>query len=308
MKKYFICSILFAAIMTQGLYAWGFHTHRKITADAVRLMPEGFKTRFAKQKKSFLKGSTDPDILIKDFSNHVFHVDGSRTDGLYRIQALYNKAVELLRNNETDEKIAYVLGLMSHYIADLNQPLHTAGKARDPEEDSYHSKYESDVNRHLKNLQLPEISPNPVTSIDRRVREMAGEAFRHYDEIGMAYRNGPGLESVIKATDKQIYASMQNVVDFWCAVFKDARVDIESSTASATQSDWDLSTTDHDSSKKININRASAKEISDFFKISEARALQIVSQRPYRTAYDLAKTKVFSPMFIKRNKSKISVK
>jgi hypothetical protein len=118
-------------ILSSPAMAWSYHTHRKITADAVRLMPDSFRKQFSGYKSHFLKGATDPDTMIKDFANHAYHPDGSHPDGLYRIQSIYNKAVELVKSGESTEKTAYILGLLSHYIADLNQPLHTAGSERD---------------------------------------------------------------------------------------------------------------------------------------------------------------------------------
>lgn len=309
MKKFLFYSIILSIFAINSLFAWGFHTHRKITADSVRLMPESFKSRFKLQKNSFLKGSTDPDMLIKDFTNHVYYPDGSHSSGMYRIKALYDNAVTLISKNQSEEQIAYVLGLMSHYIADLNQPLHTAGKKRDPNEGDYHSKYETDVNKHLKNLVFPTVFFNPVTSVENRVQKMTTEALRYYDEIGDSYRMGRGLAPLTKMSEKQINESIQNVTDFWMGAFKSAGVNLDSTTkTSNTDVEWDLKSERNNDPKAINVNRASADKIAEFFNISMAKAHRIVDGRPYRSAYDLAKTKVFSPMYIKRNKNKIKTK
>ena len=37
-------------------------------------MPDAFKKRFMPFKEDFLLGSTYPDAELKDFQNHVFHV------------------------------------------------------------------------------------------------------------------------------------------------------------------------------------------------------------------------------------------
>ncbi|GAB4282447.1 MAG: hypothetical protein Kow0029_28060 [Candidatus Rifleibacteriota bacterium] len=271
-------------------------------------MPEAFKARFSSYKKSFLQGATDPDTLIKDFNNHVYYPDGSHPDGMYRIKAIYSKARDLITENQGNEKIAYVLGLMSHYIADLNQPLHTAGFNRDLDESAYHSAYETDVNKYLRNLTLPALRPNLVNSIEERVREMTAQAFKHYDEIGMSYRAGTNLKPLAKMTEDQINASIQNVIDFWCTVFRDSGIIFGTAKTTTNTVAWDMQTQDKDSGKKININNASVEKLSEFFRISREKARQIVDCRPYRTAYDLAKSKVFNPMYIKRNKDKIRLK
>lgn len=289
--------------------AWSYHTHRKITADAVRLMPESFRNEFSGHKSHFLKGSTDPDTMIKDFANHAYHPDGSHTDGMYRIIALFDKAGELIRTRESPDKIAYTLGLISHYIADLNQPLHTAGSERDPDESEYHSRYERDLNPHLKNLVLPQIEYRPVDSVENAVKSMAIEANRYYGHIGSAYRGGRGLPELIEISDRQIAASIENVVNFWLGIYKQAGHNFAESAnqafqTSQTTADWS-SGTKNQSADMININSASAEALAEFFKISPQKASSIVSARPFNTAYDLARVDGFTVHFVKRHKDRI---
>lgn len=289
--------------------AWSYHTHRKITADAARLMPESFRNEFTGHKSHFLKGSTDPDTMIKDFANHAYHPDGSHTDGMYRIMALFDKAVELIRTRESPDKIAYTLGLVSHYIADLNQPLHTAGSERDPDESEYHSRYERDLNPHLKNLALPQIEYRPVESVESAIKSMAIEANRFYGHIGSAYRGGRGLPELIEISDRQIAASIENVVNFWLGIYRQAGHNFGESAnqafkTSQTTADWS-GESKSSSNDMININNASAEALADFFKISPQKARSIVSSRPFNTAYDLAKVEGFTVHFVKRHKDRI---
>jgi len=295
------------------LHAWSYHTHRKITADAVRLMPESFRREFSGQKSHFLKGSTDPDILVKDFMNHVYHPGGTAVGGYYRIQQLFDKAVELIRTNQSADSIAYVLGLMSHYIADINQPLHTAGRDSDENESEYHSIFERDLNPVLKELVLPKIEYRPVTSLEERVKAMAIEANRYYDDIGVAYRNGSGLASVRAMAEKQIAVSTQQVVDFWLGAYKAAgRVFSESALVSqAADSDENCNSASQmtrSSSDVININTAKADDLAEFFNISAVKAQRIVDGRPFSAIYDLAKVDGFNVYFVKRHKDRIKLR
>jgi DNA uptake protein ComE-like DNA-binding protein len=291
------------------MFAWGYHTHRKIAAEAFEAMPQEFRLRFASQKKSFLKGSTDPDILIKDFTNHIYHPNDSQKGAYFRIKSLYEKTVELIRNNESDEKIAYVSGLMSHYIADINQPLHTAGRRRDPNEGDYHSRFEKDVNRHLKNLSVPAFEFLKLRSIQDRVKEMANEAHIYYDQIGQAYRSGGELPVIRELTEQQIYRSIKHVADFWRSACLDAGYNFAAGSPFDSANSWQLSQEEEkNNATSININSASQQQLVEFFKISPSKAGQIIDGRPYRRAYDLAKSRIFNPMYIKRNKEKIRVK
>ena len=313
MKKILLTMLLLLWSVNVPVLAWSYHTHRKITADAVRLMPESFRRDFSGQKSHFLKGSTDPDILIKDFINHVYHPGGSATNGLYRIQQLFDKAVELIRTNQSADAIAYVLGLMSHYVADINQPLHTAGRDYDADESEYHSLFERDLNPILKELALPNVEYRPVTSVDERVKAMATEANRYYDEIGAAYRNGSGLAQVRTMAERQIAASTQQVVDFWLGAYQAAgRVFSESATA-AQAADYDeawnsASQTTSGGNDQININTASAADLAVFFNIPEVRARKILDGRPFSSVYDLAKVDGFNVYFVKRNKDRIRLR
>lgn len=309
MKRNIFLLIALLFLTATDLYAWGYHTHRKLTAEAFKHMPEAFQQRFQKHKKAFLKGSTDPDTLIMDFQNHIFYPDGRQTGGLYRIQDLFNRSVELLSSSESDEKTAYMMGLMSHYIADLNQPLHTAGSERDPSEGSYHSLHEKDINRNLRRFTFSFFRERQISSIEERVREMTAQAFKEYDAIGISYRAGTGLEPLVPMVEKQLNASLQNIVDFWSAVLRSARFDSNAASRdSSAGTAWNLDNSEVADPEKINVNSASAAELSDFFKINPEKAQLIVDNRPYRTAYDLAKTKVFTPMYIKRNRDRIKLK
>lgn len=301
--------LIFILSISTQLNAWSYHTHRKIAAEAFRAMPAEFTEKYESQRKAFLKGSTDPDILIKDFLNHVYHPDGSQTGGMHRIISLYDKAVSLMISGESDEKTAYVLGLLSHYIADLNQPLHTAGRTRDPDEDTYHARYERDVNRYLKHIKFDEVQTDSIDSLEIRVKKMAEEALKYYDLIGHAYREGNEISDLTEVTEKQIRESVRHVVAFWRSVCRDAgRVHADKS-APAFRQVWQINETPEKTTRNtININKATLNQLSDFFHISPAKAGRIVDGRPYRSVYDLARTKVFNPMYIKRNKDKIKVK
>lgn len=293
-------------------YCWSYHTHRKITADAVRLMPESLRNEFAGNKSHFLKGSTDPDTLIKDFINHVYHPDGSQVQGLYRIQSIFNKSVELIRSNAPPEQIAYILGLMSHYIADLNQPLHTAGSERNPDESEFHTKYERDLNSHLKDMSLPQISYQPVTDIEKRVKEMTAAANLEYGAIEQSYRGGNGLAGILEMSQRQIAASTQNVVDFWLGAYREAGRNFSetaSGAANLAASEWEpTESIVEKESDQININSASAEDLARFFNITTSKAQKIVDSRPFSSAYDLAKVEGFTVHFVKRHRDQIKLK
>jgi len=312
-KTLLIVLLLMLCLADVPAQAWSYHTHRKITSDAVRLMPDAFRREFSGKKSHFLKGSTDPDTLIKDFTSHVYHPDGSATDGLYRIQHLFDKAVELVRNGQDADGTAYVLGLMSHYIADINQPLHTAGRDYDANESEYHTQFERDLNPVLKELKLPTVEYRPVTSVEERVKSMAKEANRYYDEIGIAYRDGRGLAPLREMAERQIAVATQQIVDFWLGVYLAAGRTFDQTAESARNDqaaeNWSSNQAiASDSSKKININNASIDDLAKFFNISQGKAARIVEGRPFNTVYDLARIDGFNVHFVRRHKDSIRLR
>jgi DNA uptake protein ComE-like DNA-binding protein len=292
--------------------AWSYHTHRKLTADAIRLMPEAFQNEFSANKAAFLKGSTDPDTLIKDFTNHVYHPDGSMVDGLYRIQDLYTTATAMIRSGAEPEKTAYILGLMSHYIADLNQPLHTAGSERNPDESEFHTRYERDLNSHLRELELPQANYRPVTSVEERVKEMTGIANRDYSAIEQAYQGGKGLSEVMEMSKRQLAASTCHIVDFWLGACREAGKTFNgpapSLSADATNAWNSDESTAPETGEQININSASAEQLAKFFNIELPKARRLVDARPFNSAYDLAKVQGFTVHFVKRHRDRIRLR
>lgn len=309
---FMICLIM--VLSSNSVSGWSYHTHRRLTADAIRLMPEDFRSQFVGQKASFLKGATDPDTLIKDFTNHVYHSDGSMVDGLYRIKDLFQSAVEMVRTGAEPGKTAYILGLMSHYVADLNQPLHTAGSERNPDESEFHIRYERDLNPHLKDLALPVITCRPVSDIEQRVKEMTSAANREYGAIEAAYNGGGGLPEVLSMTDRQLAAATANIVDFWLGVYTEAGRPMSlagTNAGSAPAADEDLQSENGSIAADpdwININTATAVEIARFFNIELPKAQRLVDARPFNSAYDLAKVQGFTAYFVKRHHDRIRLK
>ncbi|MBP7634826.1 zinc dependent phospholipase C family protein, partial [Candidatus Ozemobacteraceae bacterium] len=216
---FLLLPILFAACALPAA-AWSFHTHRKIVSDALSFLPTPFQERFRPHKDLMMKGSTDPDMVIKDFMNHVYHVNSrSGHDSVMRISELFNQAAQQLRERGPGPEAAYTMGLLAHYVADLNQPLHTAGSEADIAESDYHSRFEKDVQSRMTRIPVPvPTSYEPVTDPERRVVEMARAAAPHYMRIGAAYRGGNGIFELDDVVHPQYAAAVKHVADFWLGI------------------------------------------------------------------------------------------
>ncbi len=153
-----LTAVLFAAAPAD---AWGGRTHRKITSDAYFIMPAAFRAFLgatgtgssAKNPalKPILQASVEPDTVLKDFRNHVFHIHGSDMgNGPFKVEQLANEIVDDIKNKKSRATIIQKLGWLSHYIADLVQPLHTGIVVIDGiEEKPYHVASERDADKSV---------------------------------------------------------------------------------------------------------------------------------------------------------------
>jgi hypothetical protein len=123
----------------------------------------------------------DPDTIEPwrtEFRDHVYHEQGRRGGGVHRIasefdiaQAAYQRgAAAREAGDETTAQAEFTdashhIGLLSHIVADLSQPFHTAYAAQDLE--SLHQSYEALTNVPRQASDMPE-----WTSSDRSVAEI----------------------------------------------------------------------------------------------------------------------------------------
>jgi predicted flap endonuclease-1-like 5' DNA nuclease len=105
-------------------------THHKLVLDALRRLrrddAEAWRRMFLKHGESLLAGATAPDDKLKDFRNHVVHVREKCWGGAVEAaETWYRHTVDALHSKQWG-KAAYAAGMLSHYYADPQMPLHTA--------------------------------------------------------------------------------------------------------------------------------------------------------------------------------------
>lgn len=218
-NKCVIFTLLFFQVYINSLFAWSYHTHRMIASKCLLYLPPQIYSVFKPYKDVILQGSTDPDIIYKDFEAHVYHLysKGLYTDAaLQKINSLYSLLVDNLQKNNIASS-AYLMGLLSHYISDINQPLHTAGKELDPDEDTYHETFEKDVQNMLSKVLLENINVEVTENIiiTQKIESMALEANRHYTTIAYAYKRGNRIFDLQQIVQNQITASIVHTLEFW---------------------------------------------------------------------------------------------
>ncbi|MBI3038975.1 zinc dependent phospholipase C family protein, partial [bacterium] len=294
----FLWVFLFSAVFIPNVgNAWSFHTHRKIVSDALNKMPVNFQARFGAYKDIILKGSTDPDTIFKDFENHVYHIHGNFRKSSRRFRELFSEISTKLRQREPNEGIAYLLGVYAHYIADINQPLHTDGQEIDPMEDDYHSKFEKEVEGRLSKIPLTFVAFNPVTNPVERLESMAISANVFYSSIGNAYRTGNRIFDLTQMLEKQYNASVQNVVDYWLGILKDSGAGeselgtfskpvFPNPSISSGVAQTNLMISEAENQAPVDINSGSIEQLIAIPGIGKKKAETIINGRPYKSIFD----------------------
>jgi len=284
-------------------------------------MPLFFQKRFLPLKDIILKGSTDPDTLLKDFQNHIynFHSKRKEQDSVAFFRDNFECLVNLIKQRASDSEIARRLGLFSHYIADINQPLHTEGKEVDPNEGVYHAKFEKDVEGHLSKIKVLRFTYAPVNKPVERLIEMATAANKHYSEIGKAYTSGNKIFDLMPLVSEQYNAAVKNVVDYWLGTFKEAGVkedfspppEVPEATGalnlSVVASGVDARFSGGFLPPPVNINTAPLDQLMTIPGVGEKKAKAIIAGRPYKSIYDLAKVKGFGIKMIERIAERLTV-
>ena len=105
-------------------------THHHFALDATELVQTDSGKRLVSQllrhHARYLAGAKDPDVRFRDFQNHVVHVDDGYWGGAPRVaHQWYDRLQRYLHQSRFDDA-AHAAGVLSHYVTDPIQPLHTA--------------------------------------------------------------------------------------------------------------------------------------------------------------------------------------
>lgn len=221
---------VFMIISSSQLFAWGGRLHMKMVSDAFHIMPKAFRTYLtgpnatkAKTKaivKELMNASVEPDRVLKDFTNHVFHVQGYNLGkGPFRIQELVDEVAKDIREKKSKKVIIQKLGWISHYTCDLVQPLHTGTC---PEERSYHSAFEKAVDEHAYYYGVKFDGCQSLKRISTKIIYDALWANQYYDAIEYAYTKGKRYETTRQIAAKCYSRGVNNVVDLWYTIWTKA--------------------------------------------------------------------------------------
>jgi len=230
MKKQISICLLAAAVVSivcsTSLYAWGGRTHKKITSDAYFIMPEAFRKFLGETSKEARLGElmaacVEPDTVLKDFKNHVYHIQGyDLGNGPFKVNELAKEIVNDIKRKAPISKIIQKLGWISHYVADLTQPLHTGVATWEGiEEKSYHSSFEKDVDNHIYCYGVYFDGANATDRISARIVYEALWANQYYTSIESAYTKGNRYVDTNSIAAICYSRAVNNVYDIWYSIW-----------------------------------------------------------------------------------------
>lgn len=227
-KRVLIIAVALILAGSANVYAWGSKVHTKIVSDAYHIMPQAFREFLGETVKPnvtkpglqpLMDASLEPDRVLKDFGNHVFHIQGGAMGkGPFHVETLVNEVAELIAAGRKEDKplIIQKLGWIGHYAADLVQPLHTGSSVNDTiEEKSYHSATERDADKHVLNYGVNFDGCQSIKRISARMIYEALWSNQHYDALEQAYTRGqkyPEVRNIIVACYSR---AVNNIVDLW---------------------------------------------------------------------------------------------
>ncbi|MDO9578020.1 MAG: zinc dependent phospholipase C family protein [Candidatus Cloacimonadales bacterium] len=159
------------------MWIWDSRTHQFITSKALEKCTTPFSNLLNIHQELFILGIEAPDRIFKDFTNHYYNCTpndfGVHTGSVINKiaseiehirQMLQNPDQIILHHNiapflsallDTPLKaFIFEVGVLSHYVADLHQPMHTDGKYRFADEETVHKIIEADTRLHLNDFEI----------------------------------------------------------------------------------------------------------------------------------------------------------
>ncbi|MFW9849919.1 MAG: zinc dependent phospholipase C family protein [Candidatus Thorarchaeota archaeon] len=184
--------------MAQPAEAWGLTTYMFIVSEASDgISDTGWSEAFAYYLPELMSGSTTPDQAWQDWDNHLYYPETGEHHAPWAAQLWYDYAKANFTAGEW-EKGFFAAGVMSHYFADPNIPIHT--------DDPFpgHAGYEGDINSNLGNLDLTTPTETLVTNVTAEVIAAATRSHPYYDTIVAAYPDNDTVAIESNPTIKSI--------------------------------------------------------------------------------------------------------
>lgn len=198
----------------QTVRAWGLLTHQTIDTVAMTLVEGDWATVFDYYSPEVIGGSTYPDQVLQDWDNHLYYPVSGEHNAPWKVTEMVGEIRDFAQNEEWGN-VFFFLGIISHYTADINIPVHTYDTW------SGHSAYETDINYSLDDLNITAYDFGEITNTTDFIIDCATHAYSYYWTIRDAYPTGDttgiiSSNATIKSiTEEQLGRAVGAVYAVW---------------------------------------------------------------------------------------------
>jgi len=173
-------------------FGWTDNSRAEILRKAVRLMPEALQEMMQAYQKELLAGMQSPGSP-EDQPEHWQHPRGDYGSAARKAEEEARALVAAVERREAFSQVSRRFGVLAHWVADVNDPLHTADL--DPNLKNYYRDYQSFVQESMSKFRLvflgyrsetlTEHGPGPyLLASSERSRDYAESIRRSYNPDG----------------------------------------------------------------------------------------------------------------------------
>ncbi|MEM2126975.1 MAG: PGF-pre-PGF domain-containing protein [Candidatus Bathyarchaeia archaeon] len=156
-------------------------------------------------------GALAPDQVFRDFYNHVYHPDSGYGGAPWAVERWFGYVVGNLSSGDYGAAV-FSAGVLSHYVADVANPLHTGSSGA---EEAIHSNYESEVSRRLLRLDIGAVEPRNVTGIAVYVASIAKASHGYYWPLINNYTRYGWNIHVERMTEECLSLAVEATTSLW---------------------------------------------------------------------------------------------
>ncbi|MFW9832352.1 MAG: zinc dependent phospholipase C family protein, partial [Candidatus Thorarchaeota archaeon] len=195
MKKHSVKVLVLIAFIGIGMFisapaipttqAWGLATHMWISDFVIDNMPSGdWKDAFEFFASDVKSGAITPDVVWQDWPNHLYYPETGQYTAHIAVERWFGFIVNNFSIGAWKEGM-FAAGVMLHYFADVNMPLHTDTTWPG------HSACEGDINDHLDLFSSPVFGSYTIISDPRQLTiDAATLAHTYYGDCVALYPTG----------------------------------------------------------------------------------------------------------------------
>lgn len=152
-----------------------------------------------------------PDQVFHDSYNHVYHPTTGYGGAPKAAQRWYGYLVGNLSATNY-EAAAYSAGVISHYVADVANPLHTDSSDA---EDAIHSKYETEVTQHLSQITVSVVELDTIVDVSAYVVSIAESSHGYYWALVNNYTQSGWNTDVDYITETCLSMAVKATASLW---------------------------------------------------------------------------------------------